>query len=55
MFSYAANSHTSKQSWLGTVALCPCCKSQQPKDGFKHVNGEEMCTKCQAEDFKMAA
>lgn len=39
----------SKQEWLGSVSLCPCCNSQQPKDGFKMINGEEICARCQKE------
>jgi hypothetical protein len=40
---------TSKQAWLASVSLCPRCNSQQPKAGFKVVQGEEVCACCQGE------
>ncbi len=47
---YTTKQGYSNQEWLGTVALCECCNSQRPKDKFKVVNGEEMCSRCQQEE-----
>ncbi len=44
---YTVKQGTSKQAWLGTVAVCECCNSQRPKDEFKVVKGKEVCGKCQ--------
>lgn len=49
MLIYTVKQGTSKQSWLGSVDMCPCCESQQPKSEFKHINGEDVCAKCQQE------
>lgn len=47
---YTTKQGNSKQEWLGSVELCQCCNSQQPKDTFKIVDGEKMCEKCQKEE-----
>ena len=49
MFAHIMKEGNSKQSWLGSVALCPCCNSQQPKAEFKCVNDVEICKTCQVE------
>ena len=46
---YTTKQGTSKQEWLGSVELCQCCNSQQPKDTFKMVESKKMCEKCQEE------
>lgn len=46
---YVVKDGTSKQAWLNTVRLCPHCDSQQPKDGFKRVDGVDICAECQEE------
>ena len=51
---YTTKQGNSKQEWLGSVQLCQCCKSQQPKDEFKMINGEELCNKCQKEELLAA-
>lgn len=48
-FFYTTKVGGSKQSWLGNVLLCPHCNSQQPKDGFKLINSEQICQSCQEE------
>lgn len=50
MFAYVLKEGNSNQAWLGTVAFCECCHSQQPKAEFKIVNGEELCGKCQKQE-----
>ncbi len=52
---YTTKQGNSIQEWLSSVEQCPCCKSQQPKAGFKLINGEKMCEKCQTEEYKVAA
>lgn len=51
--SYTLKQGTSKQEWLAQVQLCPCCTGQQPKDGFKRVDGEEICQECQEEKAEL--
>lgn len=51
--SYTLKQGTSKQEWLATVQLCPCCHSQQPKGGFKHIDNQDICANCQ-EDRQLA-
>jgi hypothetical protein len=49
IMAYIMKEGTSKQAWLGSVSLCPRCNGQQPKAGFKVVQGEEVCACCQRE------
>jgi hypothetical protein len=51
--SYTMKQGTSKQEWLASVQLCPCCKSQQPKVDFKRVDGQDVCGECQEELAEM--
>lgn len=53
--SYTSKQGTSKQEWLATVQVCPCCKGQQPKDTFKRVDGVDICLMCQEEQLELAA
>lgn len=46
---YTTKQGNSKQEWLGSVELCPCCKCQKPKADFKMIDGEEICGQCQKE------
>jgi hypothetical protein len=49
MYSSLGTSPSSTQAFLGTVAICPCCKSQRPKETFRMVDGESICKRCQDE------
>ena len=49
MYSSVHAKHNSTQAYLGTVRVCPSCKSQRPKDSFKVVDGESICKPCQDE------
>jgi uncharacterized protein (DUF983 family) len=49
MYSSQSSRQTSTQAYLGTVRVCPSCKSQRPKDTFKVVDGESICKQCQDE------
>lgn len=49
MYSSVHTKHHSTQAYLGSVLLCPSCKSQRPKDTFKVVDGESICKQCQDE------
>lgn len=51
MFSSLGTKPTSTQAYLGSVALCPGCKGQKPKDLFKIVDDESICKDCQ-DDLK---
>jgi hypothetical protein len=49
LFMYSAQSSrpSSTQAYLGSVALCPLCRGQKPKDTFKIVEGQSICKDCQ--------
>lgn len=49
MYSSQSSRQTSTQAYLGSVALCPMCKGQKPKDTFKIVDGQSICKDCQDE------
>jgi hypothetical protein len=54
MFGSMATNPASTQAYLGTVALCPICNGQKPKDTFKMIDNRSICKDCQ-DDLKQEA
>jgi hypothetical protein len=49
MYSAVHGRHASTQAYLGSVKICECCCSPQPKEDFKYFEGVEQCFDCIAE------
>lgn len=47
MYSSLGTNTSSTQAYLGSVALCPGCKGQKPKETFKIIDNEAICKDCQ--------
>lgn len=54
MYSSLNSGYSSTQAYLGSVRVCPMCKTQKPKELFKMVGGEQICGDCQ-DDLKQTA